>query len=447
MPEAVHDPKYHRSTYAVWELTLRCNLGCIHCGSRAGDSRSNELSLAEALDLVAQLAEVGVREVSLIGGEAFLRSDWLEVAREIRRQGMRLTMTTGGFGLGPKLAAEMADVGFSRVSVSIDGLKETHDYLRGRPGSWDWCFRALKALQEVGIEASTNTQLNRLTAPELPLLYEAIREAGVLVWQVQNTVPMGNAADRPEILFQPKDLLDVHPLLHYIMQRGLDEGLRMAPGNNIGYFGPYERRFRLRRNTPNPGTAFWVGDPGGVLSLGIESDGTIKADPSLPTDDYAGGNIREKSLREILYESDRLTFNDDGGVDHLWGFCKTCEFAEVCRGGETWTSHVFFDRRGNNPLCHHRSLFHAAQGLQEKVQLAERAAGIPFDNGVFDISVRPAHEKLGEPFSIDQVSWPDAWLTADPELPQKLLAERDLTIEVWRKTRLPEQGRATENHL
>ena len=78
--------------------------------------------------------------------------------------------------------------------------------------------------------------------------------------------------------------------------------------------------------------------------------------------------------------------------------------------------------------------------------MAERAAGIPFDNGVFDISVRPSDEKLGEPFSIDQVSWPDGWLTADPELPRKLMAERDLTIEVWRKTRLPEQALTRENH-
>ena len=436
MAEAVVDPKYHRTTYAVWELTLRCNLACIHCGSRAGDARSNELSLDEALDLVGQLADIGIREVSLIGGEAFLRPDWLEVAREIRRQGIRLAMTTGGYGLGPKIAEQMADIGFSRVSVSIDGLEKTHDHLRGKPNSWQWCFRALKALQDVGIEASSNTQLNRLTAPELPRVYENLRNAGVRVWQVQNTVPMGNAADRPEILFQPSDLLDFFPLLHYIQQRGLDEGVRMAPGNNIGYFGPYERRFRLRRNTPNPAAAFWIGDPGGVLSLGIESDGTIKADPSLPTDDYAGGNIREKSLREIVYEAERLTFNDDRGMDHLWGFCRSCEFAEVCRGGETWTSHVFFDRRGNNPFCHHRSLIHAAQGLQERVHLAEKAEGVPFDNGIFEISVEPAAQEPAA-FSIDDVQWPEGWLEADPDLPQRLLAERDRTIEVWRQTRVP----------
>src|SRR5579859_6597889 len=53
---------------AVWELTLRCDLACRHCSSRAGRARPDELTGAEALDLVEQLADLGVREVTLIGG-------------------------------------------------------------------------------------------------------------------------------------------------------------------------------------------------------------------------------------------------------------------------------------------------------------------------------------------------------------------------------------------
>ncbi|WP_397472654.1 radical SAM protein, partial [Rheinheimera sp.] len=89
----------HRQTYAVWEITLKCNLACSHCGSRAGDSRVNELSTSEALDLVQQMAELGIEDVSLIGGEAFLRPDWLIIAAEITRLGMNANMTTGGYGI------------------------------------------------------------------------------------------------------------------------------------------------------------------------------------------------------------------------------------------------------------------------------------------------------------------------------------------------------------
>jgi radical SAM protein with 4Fe4S-binding SPASM domain len=429
-----------RTTYAVWEITLACNLRCIHCGSRAGKARPGELSTAEALDLVEQLADIGVREVSLIGGEAFLRSDWLEIARAIKQSGMKLGMTTGGYGLGPKLAERMAEVGFDIVSVSVDGLQATHDSLRGRKNSWYWCFQAIQALRSVGIKCASNTQINRRSAAQLPRIYEHLREAGITAWQTQLTVPMGNAADRPEILLQPAELLDVLPMLHYLHQRGKDEGLYMYPGNNIGYFGPYERRLRSSPRDAND-LSFWAGSQGGVMTLGIEADGTIKADPSLPTDDFAGGNIREQSLREIVFEADRLKRNDERSTAHLWGFCSTCEFADICRGGDTWTSHVFFDRDGNNPYCHHRSLHHAARGLQERLRLRDRAAGIPFDNGVFEIAVEPLdfEQPDASGFALAQVEWPAAWLAEDPELPTRLRDERDRSVEVWRRTRLAPQ--------
>lgn len=435
--EKPNDP-YLRTTYAVWEITLQCNLRCIHCGSRAGEKRPRELSTAEALDLVHQLADIGIREVSLIGGEAFLRRDWLDIAREIKQCGMRLTMTTGGYGMSQKMADKMAEVGFTGVGVSVDGLEATHDMLRGRDNSWQWCFRAIDAIQKAGMKSAVNTQINRLSAPQLPLIYQRIREAGIRGWQVQLTVPMGNAADRPEILLQPWELLDLFPMLNYLRARGREERPHMYPGNNIGFFGPYERMFRFLEGMESDEMAFWTGSMGGVLTLGIEADGTIKADPSLPTDDWAGGNIRERSLREIVYEAENLTFNDQLGTDHLWGFCKGCEFAEVCRGGDTWTAHVFFDKDGNDPFCHHRALHHAARGLREHVNLARRPEGIPFDNGVFETEVRPASEPVTDPhaFRFEDIQWPAEWLAADPELPQRLMAERDRSIEAWRRTRL-----------
>jgi len=93
--------EYRRISYAVWEITLKCNLACQHCGSRAGHTRSHELSTEEAIDLVRQLAEVGIKEVTLIGGEAFLRPDWLDIARAITDAGMICGVTTGGYGITP----------------------------------------------------------------------------------------------------------------------------------------------------------------------------------------------------------------------------------------------------------------------------------------------------------------------------------------------------------
>src|SRR5665213_1978905 len=74
------DQRSHVPVHVVWEITLACNLKCGHCGSRAGKRRANELSTSECLDVVRQLAAAGTREITLIGGEAYLRRDWLEIA-------------------------------------------------------------------------------------------------------------------------------------------------------------------------------------------------------------------------------------------------------------------------------------------------------------------------------------------------------------------------------
>ncbi|MBS1794342.1 MAG: radical SAM protein [Acidobacteria bacterium] len=369
-----------RRSRAIWEITLKCNLACVHCGSRAARSRTRELSTAEALDLVRQLAGAGIDEVALIGGEAFLRRDWLEIAAEIVRRGMLCTMVTGGYGISARLAKQMKAAGIAQCSVSIDGLEQTHDYLRGRENSWKAAFQSIENLENAGIVTTCNTQLNRLSMPELSGVYESIRAAGVKAWQLQMTVPMGNAADNWKILLQPYELLELFPQLAKLAVRAREDGIWLIPGNNVGYFGPFERTLR-----GGGARTFWTGCKAGLNCLGIEADGAVKGCPSLPTDSYTGGNIREKSLREIVETSAELNINIENSTGHLWGFCKTCEFAEICRGGCSWTAHTFFGRRGNNPYCHHRALVQRARGKRERLVLKTGAPGRPFDYGEFEI--------------------------------------------------------------
>lgn len=365
--------------YAVWELTLRCDQACRHCGSRAGVARADELDTAGALDLVAQLGEAGVREVTLIGGEAYLRPDWLEIIRAIRGAGMGCSLVSGGRALTPDRARAAVAAGVTSVSISVDGLPPTHDALRAVPGSFDAAMAALDAVREAGAAPTVNTQINLRNRDELEALSEHLLARGVRAWQFQLTTPMGRAADQDRLTLQPWHLVDLMPRLARLATATRTRGCRLIASNNLGYFGPEEGDLRLGGH--------WIGCPGGRFSIGIQSDGRLKACSSLPADTYAADSVRARPLADQLAAPGPLRAVGDRGTEDLWGFCADCYYAEICRGGCVWTAHTFLGRPGNQPFCHHRALTLKGRGLRERVVPVAPAPGRAFDHGRWEVVV------------------------------------------------------------
>ena len=372
--------------HVVWEITLACNLKCLHCGSRAGHRRARELSIDECVDVVRQLAELGTREISIIGGEAFVRKDWLAIIRAISEHGIDCTMQTGGYKLSAAMIEAAKAAGLRGIGVSIDGLEALHDRLRGVRGSYAEALRVLNDCRRLGLTTSVNTQITALTMPQLAELMDVIIAAGAKYWQIQLTVAMGNAVDNDEILLQPYELATLMPLLAELHRKGRERDFLLLPGNNIGYFGPYDALWR------GPDRGHYPGCPAGQNVVGLEADGTLKGCPSLATERYGAGNVRDKPLAELWAEHPALQFNRERGVKDLWGYCGECYYAEVCRGGCTWTADSLFGRRGNNPYCHHRVLKLAERGIRERVVKAEDAPQRSFATGRFTLIEEPVAE-------------------------------------------------------
>lgn len=375
----------HHPRYVVWELTLACDQPCTHCGSRAGTARPDELDRNEALDVVRQLAAMGTREVVLIGGEAYLHPAFLDVVRALVAAGVRASMTTGGGGVTPALARDLVAAGMALVSVSVDGLAPTHDLLRAGKGSFARATAALAALRDAGLEIAANTNVNRLNLGELEALYPILKDAGIRGWQVQLTVPLGRGADRPDMILQPYDLLELFPRLAALKERAWGDGVTLFSANNLGYFGPEEGLLRSTRPTE---LHHFGGCVAGRFAMGIESDGAIKGCPSLQTDTYVGGNVRATPLAE-LWQTPQLGFARARTAADRWGFCATCAFGEVCQAGCTFTAHALLGRPGNNPYCAYRAQQLAAQGLRERLVAVDAAPGRPFDNGRFELVCEP----------------------------------------------------------
>jgi radical SAM protein with 4Fe4S-binding SPASM domain len=291
-------------------------------------------------------------------------------------------MTTGGRGITPERARQAKDAGLGTVSVSIDGLESTHDRLRAVKGSHRAAFQALRNFAAVGMPISVNTQICALNLRDIEPLFELIHPLGIHSWQIQITVAMGRAADEPSLLLQPYQMLEVMPMVARLAHRCREEGVRLWPGSNIGYFGPYESL--IRADSPGKHT---LGCGAGSDTLGLEANGDIKGCPSLPTAAYVGGNIRDHRLVDVWERASALRFTRRRGTEDLWGYCKSCYYADACRAGCTWTGHVLFGKRGNNPICHHRALELLAVGKRERIVPKAPAPNEPFDHALFELVV------------------------------------------------------------
>ena len=143
--------------YSVWELTLRCNMRCLHCGSGAGHARPNELSVAECLTVAQDLVDLGCPHVTLIGGEVFLYPGWEVVGRSLSDGGVVVNIVTNGFFMGDRQIAQIREGRLVNVAISLDGMEANHDRTRNVRGS----FRR-------ALEAPTACERNRLPRPWLP---------------------------------------------------------------------------------------------------------------------------------------------------------------------------------------------------------------------------------------------------------------------------------------
>ena len=185
---------------------------------------------------------------------------------------------------------------------------------------------------------------------------------------------------------QPYELLELMPLLAELYEEGADRGFLLQPGNNIGYFGPYESLWRGSGDD----RVYWTSCNAERTRSGSRPTARSRVVRRcllllMPEVTFATG-----VSKHIWWKTDELSINRGRTSEDLWGFCGSCYYADVCKAGCTWTTHVLFGRAGNNPYCHHRVLELSKQGLRERIAQVEKAPGVPFDHGRFELLLEAA---------------------------------------------------------
>ena len=202
----------HSLRYLFWEATLACNLRCLHCGSDCSSAKDTRLELTTE-EIIGGFESVAGRYdpkgimVAITGGEPLLRKDIFAVTERISALGFPWGMVTNGFAMTEEAIEKCRATGMSTVTVSLDGLKEDHNWLRRNADSFDRAVGAIRALGDraflSGLEVATT--VSRRTVDKLPDIHEFIEKEGVREWRLITLFPGGRAKGNYDLLLRPGD--------------------------------------------------------------------------------------------------------------------------------------------------------------------------------------------------------------------------------------------------
>lgn len=192
------------------ELTLQCNARCFHCGSSCDPNAPQGLPMEQYLSVLEDVREhfdLKRMMLCITGGEPLLYRDFFPLMEKARDMGFHWGMTSNATLITRDTARRLKESGMGTISVSIDGLPETHDRLRGLPGGWKKAMEGIQNLiDEGGFRAiQVTTVVNHRNIDELDRLFGIFEDLDIDSWRVIGLEPIGRAKEHPDLMLTPED--------------------------------------------------------------------------------------------------------------------------------------------------------------------------------------------------------------------------------------------------
>lgn len=331
-----------------WNITRRCNLRCVHCYIDAGEPDAYELSTREALDVVDQMAEVGVPLILFTGGEPLVRKDFFEIAAYARDRGIKLVLSTNGTLITPEVAKALREVGFVYVGVSLDSVGEDfHDSFRGVRGAFAAALAGIKNAMAAGLDVGLRFVITAKNIHEVGSYVDFAASLGVK----RVTFYHLSAAGRAQGLSQDwwYTPAQYRRFIETLIEKARQYAGRLEIETTLA---PYDGVY-IALTVGNGDVKYleFVESTGGCgrKIISIYPNGDVY--PCQFIDFYKLGNVRERRLREILTPEALEPFvNTDR---YLRGpRCSSCKFKKYCKGGDRARAYYLTgDMFGDDPQC------------------------------------------------------------------------------------------------
>jgi mycofactocin radical SAM maturase len=297
----------------TWELTYACNLACIHCLSSSGRRDPRELTTAEAIGVIDEMAAMQIFYVNVGGGEPLIRGDFFELVDHAVDSGVGVKFSTNGIRLDASRAARLAKSDYVDVQISIDGADAaTNDAVRGE-GSFEAAIGAMENLAAADFgQFKISVVMTRQNIPQIDQ-FAALAERYGAQLRLTRLRPAGRGADTWDLLHPTAD-----------QQRELYRWLVDRPDVLTG-----DSFFHLSALGESLEGLNLCG-AGRVVCL-IDPIGDVYACPFVIHEDFLAGNVRDEGgFAQVWRESDLfVSLREPSSA----GACASCGSFDACQGG------------------------------------------------------------------------------------------------------------------
>ena len=304
-----------------FELTLKCNERCFHCGSGCSADMPDGLPVSKYMEILDEVKEnfgTGVY-IALTGGEPLMYKDFFLLTEYIQKLGLRWGMTSNATLITKDVAEKLRDTGMRGVSVSVDGLPETHDRYRNFPNGFEKAMTGIQNMIDAGGIGSimVTTVVNHENIKELDALYDIFNDVDINEWRLTGLEPIGRAMDHPDMLLTPDDN-------KYLMEFIKKKREKKIPVEySCCHFLGEEYEAEVRD--------WYFLCNAGIYVAGIMADGAVGACLDIPRNERTvQGNVLERSFTDIWKNEFKLFRTP---LYNLNETCMNCPEKKYCRGG------------------------------------------------------------------------------------------------------------------
>ncbi len=210
-----------------WNSTNACNLFCAHCYRDAHLKAADELSTAQAKNLLNQIARAGFKIMIFSGGEPLMRPDILELIDHAASLNLIAVLGSNGTLLTPQLACDLKSAGAKAIGISLDSIDaHKHDIFRACKGAWEAAVNGMRYCRDAALPFQIHTTVMDWNQHELEALTDFAVDIGAKAHHFFFLVPTGRAKSIEQESLRAAAYQNV---LTRIMQKQLQVPIELKP--------------------------------------------------------------------------------------------------------------------------------------------------------------------------------------------------------------------------